>query len=1196
MTVENSTLSQESVKLLRTLNTVALALQQSTGTLDDLSRVFQTQLEAVDLDGVIILLDDAEHWMNNPDAVAIVFANSISNPTIRQFAKKLNLSINNFRIKLANADIIQKVVRTQKTQFIPNSQLSIRQYLPPKALPFAEIIARAFKNISSINAPIFKKNQVIGMLAFASADLTPADIPTIEAFAHHISIALENTRLIQDLRAEIIRRETAETSLLTSRTRYQLLVESVPIPIAIHDGENILFVNSHLKKWLGIADDSVLVGKSIWKFIAPKSQPLAKQRIQAILEQGIQSEVRHEQFIRPDGEICDAEVLGTPINYEGKSAVLVVVHDISIHIRTQQQFKHYLAQLALLNEVGLEISKMLNLEHLFERTTTLIHQKFGYHHVSIFIRNDDENKLLMKAYAGAYATLPPKNLTLPLGKGMIGWVARYNQSLIANDVTKEPTYYNPLSVHQTMKTRAELSIPLNNGGAFCGVLDIQSHQVNAFDDQQVMVLETLAQQISIAAENAQLYHDAKINLEHRSQTADLLARHNQDLTLLNRIISITATNQCYTEKLYCICKEFSRAFDLSHVVIGHFTTEDFSEVTISTDYRTDPSQEDLSNKKIILDPTSQFPMWLQHSNDPLVITDIKGDPHIKAVRSLIQELQLKTVLFLHLRTNEKMPFLLAAGTQVVRTFSDNELSLATRVAEQISNVLKYLQLEQTRAKLSTAIEQSTESIVITNMQGFIVYCNSAFEKISGYKCSNLIGKHTSIMKSENRERIFAIISQLKQGKAWEGNLRQLRKDGTSYVAETSIVPMKNAQGEVENHITIQRDITQKLELEAQLRQSQKMEAVGRLAAGIAHDFNNMLTAINGFSELLISRTHAGSVEQDYALQILESGNRAASLVSQLLAYSRKQLTMPKVTDLNQNVLHIQQLLQRVLSKNIEIEIDLAPDLNLVKIDPAQLEQIMMNLSINAGDAMPKGGTLTLKTTNVFLDAAYAASHPETNSGNYVLLSVSDTGEGIDEAIQAHIFDPFFTTKEMGKGTGLGLATVYGIVKQNKGDIELKSEVGKGSTFNVYLPVTEEKPIDKNTDNKLIIPEGKETILLVEDNDNVLDLVLTILDDLGYQVLHARNGREALAQIDNYPHKIDLLLTDVMMPQMDGKHLANYLRKNNPAQKVLFISGYDINNLNLGAEMAQPGVDFLSKPFMPSALAHKLRELLDSQKV
>jgi signal transduction histidine kinase len=378
-----------------------------------------------------------------------------------------------------------------------------------------------------------------------------------------------------------------------------------------------------------------------------------------------------------------------------------------------------------------------------------------------------------------------------------------------------------------------------------------------------------------------------------------------------------------------------------------------------------------------------------------------------------------------------------------------------------------------------------------------------------------------------------------------------------------------------------------------LRQAQKMESIGLLAGGVAHDFNNLLTVINGYSEMLLRQMKERDPAREQVTEIWKAGERAASLTRQLLAFSRKQHLQPEVVSLNGLVRDVKKMLGRLIGEDIQLVVRLDENLSSVLVDPGQVEQVIVNLAVNARDAMPEGGELVIETRNMDMDASAAEAYSGMKPGPYVLLLMSDNGSGMDETTRARLFEPFFTTKEQGKGTGLGLAVVYGIIKQSNGFIYVESEPGKGTTFRIFLPRTARKPTDKREpETEQRARGGTETILLVEDEKEVRTLTSAALQSFGYRVLEAAAGDEAISVCTNYPGPIELLLTDVVMPRMSGHHLAETLVVSRPQLKVLFMSGYTEETIGRHG-VAVGVVPFLHKPFVPIQLAHKVREVLDS---
>ncbi len=508
-----------------------------------------------------------------------------------------------------------------------------------------------------------------------------------------------------------------------------------------------------------------------------------------------------------------------------------------------------------------------------------------------------------------------------------------------------------------------------------------------------------------------------------------------------------------------------------------------------------------------------------------------------------------------------------------------------------TTVQKRLEIEL--SMLSHALRNVSESLSVFDLNGNIIFVNESFVKTYGYEKEELIGQ--SINKfhpSTNPRQIFKPIIEKTLKENWEGELTARRKSGELFSIYIRTSTVTDEDGKPIVIIGVARDITEKKLLEDQLRQSQKMEAIGQLAGGIAHDFNNLLTVIEGYTELLFSSVNETEPAYNFIKQIKKASDRATSLTRQLLAFSRRQILQPKNIDLNTLVTEMGVLLKRLIGEDIELSMQLNPEIGAIKADRSQMEQVLMNLAVNARDAMPDGGQLVIETNKIALDAQFEWHHSGLRKGNYVVLSISDTGLGMDEETKEHVFEPFFTTKEKAKGTGLGLATVYGIVKQSGGHIWVDSEKGKGTTFKIYLPMIKRKQTDKEKDslqakNKM----GNETILVVEDEFMVRELVCDSLRTNGYTILEASNGNEAIEIFSKNSQKIDLILTDVIMPTMSGRKMVEILQKNHPGITALYMSGYTDDAI-IKHGVLEPGMAYIQKPFSPKALIQKVQEVLE----
>jgi PAS domain S-box-containing protein len=549
------------------------------------------------------------------------------------------------------------------------------------------------------------------------------------------------------------------------------------------------------------------------------------------------------------------------------------------------------------------------------------------------------------------------------------------------------------------------------------------------------------------------------------------------------------------------------------------------------------------------------------------------------------------------------------GSREARTFAPAEVALLEAVGSQVGLAVQRSRLrdesrhadlersaaEEARARLAAVLEATPDLVIITDRTGRRSYMNRAGRRLLGLPETGDAQLGTLLEHRPDWARTLiereAIPTATRRG-VWRGEAAFVSATGQEIPTAQVLLAHRNAAGEVESFSEVAQDTRERKALEAQLREAQKFEAVGQLAAGVAHDFNNLLTAITGYAEVLLDRLPEGAPLHAEVQEIRRAGDRAAAITRQLLAFGRRQLLKPEVLDLDGVVADIERMLGRLIPENVRLLARATRGLGWVNADRGQLEQVLVNLVVNARDAMATGGTLTIETANVDLDDAYARRHVGVRPGRYVMLAVSDTGHGMDAATQARIFEPFFTTKPVGRGTGLGLSTVYGIVKQSGGSIWVYSEPGRGTTFKIYLPRVDAAPAASGRAVDQPRAEGGTgTVLLVEDEESVLGFVRHALAELGYTVLTARDGAEALRVADAHPGPIDLLLTDLIMPELGGVDTAAALRERRPAVRLVFMSGYASE---AARQAGGPAADapFLSKPFTRAILARTVREALD----
>jgi two-component system cell cycle sensor histidine kinase/response regulator CckA len=525
----------------------------------------------------------------------------------------------------------------------------------------------------------------------------------------------------------------------------------------------------------------------------------------------------------------------------------------------------------------------------------------------------------------------------------------------------------------------------------------------------------------------------------------------------------------------------------------------------------------------------------------------------------------------------------------------------TGVCKIVHDITERKQVERALRESEERLRLITETItevfwIATPDISRVLFVSPGYERVWRRTRTSLYDNPRSFLDSvhsDDRERVAAVLSVQLAGEPFEHEYRIHQPEGSVRWIWDRGFPVRDDAGHLTCYVGVAQDITGRKQLENQLRQSQKMEAIGQLAGGVAHDFNNLLTIISGYGELVFEQLPEGDPLRVRMASILKAAQTATSLTRQLLAFSRQQILTPRVLDLNHVVAEMHSMLERLIGENIELSTIPAPGLGEVKADPVQIEQILLNLSVNSRDAMPTGGKLIIETANVELDQNYAQQHIPVTRGSYVMLSVSDTGTGMDSETQKRVFEPFFTTKEKGHGTGLGLSTVYGIVKQSGGYIWIYSELGRGTTFKVYLPrIDEPENVADLTTRPKNLSCGTESILFVDDSESIRKLGCEVLEARGYHVLKAENGAEALRIAQEHPGTLHLLLTDLVMPGISGRVLAERMTELRPDIKVLYLSGYTDDTIVRHGEIG-PNMRFFQKPFTPDALARRVREVLDT---
>ena len=591
------------------------------------------------------------------------------------------------------------------------------------------------------------------------------------------------------------------------------------------------------------------------------------------------------------------------------------------------------------------------------------------------------------------------------------------------------------------------------------------------------------------------------------------------------------------------------------------------------------------------------------TGQPVSIADPRVDPMFTTLKEQVLQRGFQSAVSLPLVVEGQSIGALTVYGSVVNAFGVIEVELLQHLADDMSFKLEVIGREERRRaaeadrhRLAAVVEQAGESVVITDGDGRIVYTNPAFTRLLGYTNEEVLGRPLDFLPADSGAMGDGglVHAAIRDGGTWTGASRGTRKDGQHLDLQLSVSPMSDESGAVVGSIVVGLDVSREKSLEAQLMQAQKMEAIGQLAGGVAHDFNNLLTAISGYAEMLQIELGPGDERTQDVAQIQGAAARATELTRQLLAFSRRQVLSLRPLDPRSVVIDVVPMLRRLIGEDVELVVDVAGGLGPIMADANQLDQVLVNLALNARDAMSGGGRLTIEAREAELDAAFVSQHLGARPGPHVVLTVGDTGTGMSEDVRQHAFEPFFTTKGPGKGTGLGLATVLGIVAQSNGYVDVESEPGKGSKFHIYIPkVTAAVGQRPDRASAMDLGHGTGTLLVVEDEAPVRSLACRILRAAGYTVLEAASGEEAIALEVDYRGRIDLLFTDVVLPGMNGLQVTDVLRGRRRHIPVLYASGYDREMIATRGAL-ESGIGYMSKPYSADELLSHVRELIEGR--
>jgi PAS domain S-box-containing protein len=1052
------------------------------------------------------------------------------------------------------------------------------------------------------------------------------DLDLLSAFANQASVAVENTRLLEKEREQ---RELAEALrqvgiALSTTLDFETILDRLLDQIARvvpYDAASVMVVkdgHSHVARSHGYEQ----FGAQVARDVASLSFDIATTANLRRMSETGRPMVIPDTEAYPDWVIVQALAhllswAGAPILVEGQVVAFFSLDKlernfyqpahaerlaafagqaaIAIHnARLFQESQRKTQELAALYDTAVVISGVLESDALLARLYEQVQQLMGPDGFGVFLYHADSNELEITLAMEQGQEVPGAvGMRLPLDEGgLTGWMLRTGQPLLVGDMHVDPLPVAPRHLTQP-PARSWLGVPLVARERLMGAVSVQSSKPHAFSDADRRFLESIAAPIAIAFESAWLFAETR----RQAEQLETLQQVSQDLVTLRDLDSL----------LHQITE---RAIQLLGGNAGGIYLYDPDHDILEWSVKIG---EEVARPGIRLERGEGLAgrVWL--TGEPLSIDNYHTWSGKSPQWSDLPAAALGVPIQ---RCDEFLGVLVILADKARRRFSPQDIALlsqfATHSAIAIENARLFSKAQQELAERMQAEvalregEQRYRQLVqhapagiyeIDYNSGKLLSVNDVMCEYTGYSREEFLSMSLADLLTKEGQELFAE----RQRRARSGELvPEVAEYQIKGKADRVFWVMLNVKLEYDDQgvptkaTVVAHDITERRRLEEQYRQAQKMEAIGLLAGGIAHDFNNLLTAINGFTELMQFQLSPQDPLQETLERILSEGRRGAGLVSQLLAFSRKQIIEPKVLDLNAVVAAMDNMLWRIIGEHIEIRTDLASDLWPVKLDPTQIEQVIINLTVNARDAMPQGGQLIIQTSNLAWDDEDVSSYLDLKPADYVALTIRDTGMGMTEEVKGRLFQPFFTTKGVGKGTGLGLATVYGIVKQNGGDIQVYSEEGQGTTFRIYLPRSyEAAPTARHRSGwpQEAAVDG-ETILLVEDDASVREVARIVLEKQGYTVLEASSGPEALRVAASYGGYIHLLLTDVVMPTMDGRALAVQLVECYPNLKTLFMSGHT-DDIIVRHGALEPGMLFLQKPFSALELNRKVRAALAS---
>jgi two-component system cell cycle sensor histidine kinase/response regulator CckA len=1109
--------------------------------------------------------------------------------------------------------LTDEIVRTRSSRLIQTENRAELVEHFPYLLPTFQA---GFHSMMSV--PLISKDEVVGVLHLRSTKpnaYTESDLRLAERVGNQIAGAIANAQLFAE-------HKRTEEALRESERKFKDLYDNAPLGYHEYDVEGrITNVNRTDLEMLGYTAEE-MIGLPIWKLNVNEEK--VREQVMAKLAGTMPPGKELERtYRRKDGTtfpvlIEDRLILDEKGRIKGIRCTIQDITGIKqaeeALQRSEETAKRIAQENATMAEIGRIISSTLNIEEVYERFAEEVRKLITFEGIAINIINHKEGTVTIPYVSGIAVPGRQPGATFPLEGSVAEKAVRTHSGLIVQmeDKNELQARFPALLPVFEKGLRSVIAVPLISKDQVIGTIHFRSAKPKAYSDQDLRLAERVGTHIAGTVANAQLFAErkqAEEALKQSEETTKQLAKENAIMAEIGRIVSSTLNIEEVYEKF---AEEVRKLLPFDRIAVSILN---HNENTLNFAYVSGIKIPDRRKGGSLPLKNLQLNEQVIHSRSGILVQINDEKELMERFPSVLPTFKagLRSMMSVPLISKDEVIGVLHLRSTKPNGYTERDLRLVERVGYQIAGAIANAQLfaevklgkealRKSEAKFKDLFDEAPVGYMALDTEARITEVNRTELAMLGYTAEEMIGQPIwkfVVEEEECRQSIMAKLSgSMQPGKVFERTYR--RKDGTTLPVLIEDAFLRDAKGRITGIHSIIQDVTErkqaeeeKAALQEQLRQSQKMEAIGQLAGGIAHDFNNLLTVIKGYSQLSLLELKEGDPLWGNLQEIQKSAQRATDLTRQLLAFSRRQILDFKVLDLNMLLQDLDNMLRRILGEDVELIYGLVEDLGKVKTDPGQFEQVILNLVVNARDAMPSGGKLIIETANVELDETYARTHIGATPGHYVMVSVSDTGYGMSSEVKEHIFEPFFTTKEKGKGTGLGLPTVYGIVKQSGGYIWADSKLGCGTTFKIYLPrVEEEASFFHRRDDTNFVPCGNETILIVEDEPSVLRLAVQVLLKQGYTLLEAVNGEEALHIVQEQDDKkINLLLTDVVMPQMGGKELADQLKTLHPDIKVLYISGYTDDAI-VHHGVLEPGTNFLQKPFSPAALTHKVREALD----